>query len=151
MKKNIIIVAIIIAGVFVIINFDLIGNFSKLGKNKEFIEIKDIKNYPPNNLKVISEYDTFNEYFKSSKITKSSFKKNNFILLIIDDPECTTTDVSPIKYNFDNNKLVVDVEYNDGCVCFANSSDYYLLKVDKNVKIDDIEYKFIEINKDTCN
>lgn len=119
------------------------NNFIYLGSYKE--ELVDEDNY------VFSNYDDYKKIFTDGKLTTSDFENNNYVLIPIRYDICSESNIKPISYNFDKNKLYVNVEYEAGCGVCPQEYMYYLLKIKKDIKKVNLKIDYKAINKPNCN
>ena len=102
------------------------------------------------NFLLLSSYEEYNKYFDNDKLTESDFKDNNYVLIEVDYDECSESDVKLEDYNLKDDIIVVNFSYTASCGLCAPQYIYYLVSVDKDSKINDVETKYKATNKPNC-
>lgn len=118
-------------------------NFISLGIKDEYVDLKD--NY------IFQTYEDLMEYFPDATIDEEAFDDNNYLLVRMIYDSCAESDINPVDYSIDGNIVKISVQYKKSCggPC-APEYLYYLLKVDKNQKVDDVEFKYEKTNNVIC-
>lgn len=117
--------------------------FISLGIKDEYVDLKD--NY------IFQTYEDLMEYFPAATIDEKAFDDNNYLLVRMVYDSCAESDIVPVDYSINGNIVKISVQYKKSCggPC-APEYLYYLLKVDKNQKVDDVEFKYETTNNVTC-
>ncbi len=168
-KKYLTIVAIILAGVAVIIGSIKFNKEvqDKPSKNNEsrylgFFEER-ILNDTEDNYVVIKSYEEYEKYFndsiingensnyeESNKLTENDFKKNNYILLEETYDGCSEYDIKLKDYSIENNNMIVNFTYKAKCGLCAPYYTEYLIPISKNQEINKVTVNSKKTNNPHC-
>ena len=151
MKKNIEIIIILTISVFLIAIL-IFGHKSKETKTHDFISVQ-----PNENIKISSEKnyvftskDELEKYFEIRNVEELDFQENNYILIPIRYDSCSEEEIQPTNYQRKGSILEITVEYQASCGVCASSYLYYLLKIEKEEKINSIQYQYKAKNNPHC-
>lgn len=120
--------------------------------NKYFTKIEESSYYSSYGDKfIINSYEELKMHFPNAKISKDDFKNNKYLLIEIPYDSCAEEDIVPVDYSIENNNVTIIIQYKDKCggPC-APLYIYYLLKIDKNQKVDNVDFKYKKTNNVVC-
>ncbi|MBR2828891.1 MAG: hypothetical protein IKE70_06650 [Bacilli bacterium] len=103
-----------------------------------------------NNQILFTNYEDYKKIVNDSKITKESFKDNNYYLFSISYNTCRESEIAPTSYKIKNKLIEIIVQYEAKCGYCAKNNLYYVLKVDNKLKEKEIVLKYQAINKVKC-
>ena len=149
LKKSYIIIIIIFIIIFVYLI--VYPTIKKYNTNNRIVFVgNDIEKSENLINKTIQTYDDYKNIFKSNELTEEDFKDNNYILIKINYNSCSEEDVEIKEYEANEKKVNIVVTYRKECGLCARMTDYYLLKVNKNIidPVINIDYK--ATNKKKC-
>lgn len=142
------IVVIVLAGV---IGFSFFNPFAKkITKNKDFVEVRNIKTSLDGNMVFLKTYNDYSKYIDNGELSEEDFKNHNYVLVSIDYDPCAESDITPSKYYIINNTLYMIVKYRSKCGGCAPSGVYYLLSIDKNKEVNKVDIVYRSTNNPHC-
>ena len=160
MKKNnvlkiiiIIVISIILIGGIILIN-NYLNREEPLNKDKRFIEIEAKDKYNnkfdyDNPYKVYSDYNKFNEDFKSD-LKKIDFYNNNYLVIEVYYNPCSEENITPSNIKINGNKIDISIKYKSVCGGCAPDYLYYAVKIDKKIVNPKVNIKSKAINNPHC-
>ena len=157
MKKKIIgsVVISIIALSLIFIVYFVKKNTNEIEKkdlNKDFIKmtiVSNENNYPENY--TFDNYEDLIMHFPDAKVSKDEFNENKFLLIGIEYDSCGEKNITPVNYTIKNNKVIVNVQYENTCggPC-APECMYYLLKIKRSQTIDNVDFEYENLSTERC-
>ena len=90
------------------------------------------------------------KYFSSEDITKEVFDKYNYLLVKITDDSCSGSSIKPDNYEVLNDVLQIEFTYDASCALCSPIDVYYVNKLDKNIKFNDININYQANNEPNC-
>ncbi len=100
---------------------------------------------------VFKSYEEYNKYFDEDKVTKNDFNDSNYVLIPIKFNECHEYDFNVNRYDIQGDTINVFVTYNTSCGVCAQSFIYFLIPIDKNITINNINVEYEVLKKSNCN
>ncbi len=118
------------------------GDFTEIGTFEERVFYEDY--YSVNNI------DELESLFPHKYINNIDFNKYNYVVLSFNIDPCSEKNITPIGYKIDNNTLSVKATYEASCGGCKPEYLYYLLKLDKDTNIKNVEYDYEATNDPHC-
>lgn len=111
----------------------------------DFLEIKNIETGY-----VFTNYEDLKQKINFEELTIKDFKKNNYVFLELRQTECYQTHLTPNDYNISNNIINVSVKYTPWCGECILETNYYLLKVSKNIEKVSVNIDYEDVEEIDC-
>ena len=126
----------------IVVNNDIKEKLIDLGI-VDYVEFED-ENY------IFKDYEDFNNYFNSDKLTEEDFVNNNYVLIKVMYDSCSEEDIIPYNYNFVGKNIDITFKYTAKCGVCAPLNMYYLFKLDKNVEEVNVNVNYEAVNNPHC-
>ena len=98
----------------------------------------------------INNMDEYNKYIGKSSYTPD-FNNYKYIYFLIGYDRCSEDSINPTSYIIKDKLLTINVQYISDCgACPISDYNYYLIKIDKNEEIKEIDLKYKAINDPHC-
>lgn len=101
--------------------------------------------------RLLKSIDEHNEIFSVSELTEESFLNNDYLLFNVQYDSCSEEDLEATSYTIKNGVLTINIEYTSKCGVCAPEYVYYFLKLEKNIKFDNVEFNYKSRNTPSCN
>ena len=118
-------------------------DFISLGVQRNYVDLKE--NY------IFRTYEDLIEYFPNATISEKVFDDYNYLLIDMTYDSCAEDNIVPVDYTIDEDDLTVKVQYERSCggPC-APEYIYYLLKIEKNQNINNVDFDYEATNNVEC-
>ena len=98
----------------------------------------------------INNMDDYNKYVRT-KSFKPDFNNHKYVFIQIGYDTCSEDLINPTSYNIKNNEINLEVKYKRSCgLCPVSEYNYYLIKIDKDVRINNVVFNYKAINNPHC-
>ena len=147
-KKNIkitVFIIVFIAGIILVI----VNNYDYFKLQNHFVNVT-VKEELNDNYIILTKYNDYREITNETRIKESDFNNNDFILLKINYNPCSDDEIEPTGYTLHNGIINIDVKYKAICGVCTPQNLYYLVKIDKNTKIEDVKITYMKKNNPQC-
>ena len=153
MKKKLLIiigVLILLLGILLVVYLFRGKKVVHLNKHEDFTYINNYYDEMVEENRVFTNYEDYYNAFESDAFSKEDFVNNNYVVITLKYNSCGEQNVTPVSYNINGNNIEVKVQYEVRCGVCAPVYKYYLLKVDKNIKEANVNYKYENLNEVDC-
>ena len=140
----VVVIAVLGLSIFVLTN-SASANIYDLGTKKDSLDYKDV---------VLTSYSDYskliNEYKVEKKLQEKDFEKHNYVASFQEYDPCAETSYRKVKkVDYDQGIVITFDVYND-CGSCKSKMLLYLIKVDKNIKSQIINYIYNNRNQNEC-
>ncbi len=111
--------------------------------NIEYDEEENVKD-------IYTDYDDFSKIIKTESIKEEDFINNNIYVFKVPYDTCGERDFVPTDKKIEKNKIIVTVSYRASCGVCAPDNIYFAMKVSKEESEKEVEIKYNQINKLSC-
>jgi len=154
-KKSIItlfvLILVIIAAFLFIKNNKKTKEDTNIVMNKDFIFVgNEINKELEEETKIITSYEEYTDLFDSEKIMEEDFANHNYLIVKISYDSCADNNVLPTDYKIKKKSIDITVKYEADCGVCPPETDYYLLKLNKNITNLKANIDYKAVNEPDC-